>query len=277
MFEALEYDFFRHALYAGLLASIACGIIGTFVVVKQISSISGGLSHAAFGGLGLGYLLGFSPVLGAAVFCLVCSFIIAIAYRKKHQTLDTLISMVWSIGMALGVLFISLAPGPVPDLNSYLFGSILFVPKTYLVFVAALDLLLLGVLRIYFRELQAISFDEEFAEVTGVQVGPLFLLLLALTSLVVITLIRVVGVIMLIALLTLPAVTARHWSEGLKQMIVLASAIAAFSTTAGLFLSYGLSESFAAKVPTGPLIILLAAVCFGFSHILRSRFLAKPS
>ena len=145
MLEALEYPFFRRALAAGLLASLACGIVGTFVVVKRISSISGSLSHTAFGGVGLGYLLGFNPIIGAAVFGVASSVGIGFAYRRMRSSLDTLLAMIWSIGMALGILFIALTPGYAPDLMSYLFGSILFVPSEFLVIAALLDLIILVV------------------------------------------------------------------------------------------------------------------------------------
>jgi zinc transport system permease protein len=271
--SALQYEFFRHALIAGLLASVACGVIGSFVVVKRMTSISGGLSHAAFGGLGLGYLLGFSPMLGATIFCLIGAVIIGVVSQRQRESLDTLISMVWSIGMALGVLFIAMAPGPVPDLNSYLFGSILFVPLEYLLLVAVLDLVIVGCVLLCFKELRAISFDEEFAEVVGVPAEGYFLLLLALTALGIVTLIRVVGVIMLIALLTIPAVIARQWSGSLKKMIYLATLISALCTTFGLFLSWWFSFSLNIQAPTGPLVILLAVLLFGLSC--GARFLAR--
>jgi zinc transport system permease protein len=270
MLEALSLPFFQRALLAGLLASIACGVIGTYVVVKQISSISGGLSHAAFGGVGLGYLLGFDPTLGATLFALGSGAFIGVAYRRLRSSLDTLISMVWSVGMALGILFVALAPGYAPDLMSYLFGSILFVPEGYLALTLALDALILVAVALLFKELQAVSFDEEFAEVMGVRVQPVFQVLLALTSLAVVLLIRVVGVILVIALLTVPAAVARQWSESLVRMMALASALGAACTAGGLFLSYGLSERFGLNVPTGPLIIVLAVALYGASSALRS-------
>jgi len=120
MLGALEYEFFQRALTAGLLASVACGIVGTFVVVRRIASISGGLAHAAFGGIGLGYLAGFPPMLGALVFGLLSALGVGVAELRLRQGLDTLIAMVWAVGMALGIIFASLAPGPTPDLLSYL-------------------------------------------------------------------------------------------------------------------------------------------------------------
>jgi zinc transport system permease protein len=267
MFEPLEFAFFQRALVAGLAASVACGIVGTYIVVKRIASISGGLSHAAFGGVGLGYLMGFPPMLGAIGFTLLSGFGIGLAYRRLSSALDTLIAMFWSVGMAVGILFVALAPGFAPDLMSYLFGSIIFVPTSYVWLVLALDAVILLVLALLFKEFQAVAFDEEFAEIMGVPVEPVFQVMLALIALAVVTLIRVVGVILVIALLTIPAATARQWSSSLKRMMLAASLIGAVCTASGLYLSYWLSEWYGVAAPSGPLIIILAAALYGASSI----------
>ncbi|MHC4931885.1 MAG: metal ABC transporter permease [Planctomycetota bacterium] len=274
MLEALDFPFFQRALVAGLLASLACGVMGSYVVVKRIASISGGLAHAAFGGVGLGYLLGFEPIFGALGFALLSGIGIGITYRRLGEGLDTLVAMVWSVGMAMGVLFVALSPGYAPDLMTYLFGSILFVGMEYVLAVLLLDLVIVLVVWALFRKLEALIFDEEYAEVAGVRVGPHFLLLLALTSLAVVTLIRIVGVILVIALLTIPAVIARRWSSSLLRMMVGATLIGAACTAAGLFLAYGLGSGLDVDVPTGPLIVLLAASVYGVSeaaHLVRTR------
>ena len=267
MLEALEYPFFQRALIAGLLASVACGVMGTWVVVRRIASISGGLSHAAFGGVGLGYLLGFDPMIGATGFALGAGAGVGAAYRRLGSGLDTLIAMVWSLGMALGILFVSLKPGYAPDLMTYLFGSILFVPENYIWIVAGLDVLIVTLVTLFFKELRAVAFDEEFARVMRIPVEAIFQLLLALVALAVVTLIRVVGVILVIALLTVPAAVARQWLSGLKGMMVLASALAGMLTTSGLFLTWWLSDSFELDVPTGPVIIVLAIALYGLSSL----------
>ncbi len=268
--EALSYPFFQRALAAGILAAVACGIMGTFVVVRRIASISGGLSHAAFGGVGLGYLLGFEPMLGALGFGVLSALGIGAAELKLRQGLDTLIAMVWAVGMALGILFVSLAPGQAPDLLGYLFGNILLVSPGYVALVALLDLVIVGTVLLLFRRLRAVTFDEEFAWVVGVPVGALFLLLLTLVALTVVVLIRVVGVILVIALLTIPAAVARHWTDRLSRMMVLAVLTGAVSIAAGLFLTFGLSSEFGIDLPTGPSIILLAAAVYGVSAVARS-------
>lgn len=269
MIEAFSSPFFQRVLLAALLASVACGVIGSYIVAKRITGLCGGLAHAAFGGVGLGYLLGFSPMLGAAGAGLLASAIIGTAYRRLGSDLDTVISMVWSVGMALGVIFVALAPGYTPDLASYLFGSLLLVPWEYVAIVAALDVGVVAIAWWLHKELQAVAFDEEFAEVTGVPVERMLLLLLALVALAIVTLIRVVGVILVIALLTIPAAVARQWCVDLRHMIWLSVALCAACTAGGLFLSLALYDALALAVPTGPLIVLLAALLFGASSLVR--------
>ena len=268
MIEALGLPFFQRVLIAGLLASVACGVIGTYVVARRITSISGGLSHAAFGGVGLGYWLGFPPMLGAAGFGLVAGVLVGLAQRRLKSGLDTFISMLWSIGMALGIVFVALSPGYAPDLTTYLFGSLLFVPWEYVALIGVLDVVILVVVYLYHGYIQAVCFDEEFAEASGVPVEPVFLGLLALTALSVVTLIRVVGVILAIALLTIPAATARQWVDGMGAMMVGAVAVCATGTIAGLMLSYTLSENAGLSIPPGPLVILVVTGIFAVSSLL---------
>jgi zinc transport system permease protein len=268
MLEVLGEPFFQRVLLAGLLASVAAGVIGTYVVARRIASLAGGLSHAAFGGVGLGYWAGFPPIAGAAGFALAAGLLVGLAERRVRSGIDTLVSMVWSVGMALGIVFVALTPGYAPDLMSYLFGSLLFVPWEYVAVAAALDAaIVLAVLR-YHRVFEAVCFDEEFAEIAGAPAERVFLGLLALAALAIVTLIRVVGVILAIALLTIPPAAARPWVASLHSMMLAAIALSAVSMVGGLFLSYGLSESFAVSIPPGPVIILLAALLYAASQSL---------
>jgi len=271
IFDALAQPFMQRVLVASLLTSVVAGVIGTYVVVKRMASVTGGLAHAAFGGVGLGYLFGFDPMLGAAGFTLLSGFGVGITYRRFRSALDTSISMVWSAGMALGVVLVALAPGYAPDLTSYLFGNVLFVGWDYVVLVAGLDLAVVALALFYGDALQATSFDEEFSEVLGLPVERLLLLLFGLVSLAVITLIRVVGVILAIALLTVPAATARQWSTSIRGTMLLATVLAAVCSITGLFLSYWLSEAFRLSVPPGPVMVLIAIVGYGLSSVLRRR------
>jgi zinc transport system permease protein len=258
MWQALEYDFFVRAVLAGLLASIACGVIGTYVVTRRMAAISGGLSHAAFGGLGLAHLLGFNPWWGATGFAVLCGAGLGYWSQRNHN-LDTMIAMVWSLGMALGMLFLSFSPGYAADLMSYLFGSILFVPPNYLMMIGILDAVIVAVVVVFFRELQAISFDDEYARVVGLPVMALHLMQLVMISLAVVALIQVVGVVLVIALLTIPPTVARQWTDRLGRMMALATTVGAACCTGGLFVAWWLSAAHDISVPTGPIIILMAA------------------
>jgi len=264
--EALELGFLHRVAAAGLLVSVACGVVGSYVVAKRISTLAGGISHAAFGGVGLGYWLGFAPMLGAAGFGLLASLAIGAAWRRLGSGVDTMTSMVWAVGMALGMLFVAMSPGYAPDLMSFLFGSLLFVPWEYVSVVAVLDVAVLAAVVLLGKELQAVAFDEEFAEVAGVPVERTFLLLLAMTALTVVTLIRVVGVILAIALLTIPAMIARHWSNGLRGMMAIAVPVCAACVLAGLYGSWALAGA-GVSLPPGPLVIVIAAAAWGASGL----------
>lgn len=261
--EALSMPFFQRALIAGALACVACGMVGSVVVVKRMASISGGLSHAAFGGVGLGFLMGFEPLLGAAVFALLSAVGIGIAHRYYGQSMDALIAMVWPIGMALGITLVSLSPGYAPDLMSYLFGSILYVSPAYLYGVIVLDLVIVAAVAVYYRRLEAVLFEEEFAHVAGIGVNRYFLVVMALVALTVVILMRLVGAILVIALLTIPAVVARSWTFTLRRMMLLSALLGAGCVVVGLFAAYALDAWFGMGIPTGPLIILTAAVLYG--------------
>lgn len=275
--EALSAPFFQRALVAGVLAALACGIVGSFVVVRGIASISGGLAHAAFGGVGLGYFVGLDPIVGALVFGLVSALAIGLADRWLDQGLDTLIATMWAVGMAVGIVFVSLAPGPAPDLMGFLFGNILFVPPDFLWFMVALNLVIGATVAFLYRRLEAVAFDEEFAWVIGVPVGLLSVLLLGLVALTVVILIRVVGVILAIALLTMPAATARHWTETLVPMMAVATLLGALCITSGLLLTWALPAGAGGDVPTGPAIILLCATLYGCSALVRRYLRVRRS
>jgi len=270
--DVLSSPLFQRILVAGLLTSVACGVIGTYVVTKRIASLSGGLSHAAFGGIGLGYLAGFPPMLGAAAFGLAAALAVGVAQRRFGSGLDTLVSMVWSVGMALGLLFVALAPGYAPDLMSYLFGNILFVSSEYVVLVGAVDLVILASVASCHRLFEAVCFDEEHAEIAGVPADAMFLFLLSLAALAIVTLGRVVGVILAIALLTIPAATVRPWVDRLGTMMVGSVVVCAAAVCGGLLGSYALARVSQVSLPPGPLVVLLAATFYLLSTIVARVF-----
>ncbi len=256
MFEILQYEFMRNALLAGILASIASGIIGVYVIVKRIVFISGGIAHASFGGIGLGYYLGISPIVGAVGYSLASAIGIGVVSKKTHQREDTAIGILWAIGMASGIIFISLTPGYAPDLFSYLFGNILTVPRSDLLLMILLNLIIVATVVFLYKEFLAISFDEEFAETVGIPVDHLYFTLLGIIGLTVVVLIRIVGIILVIALLTIPAAIAQQMTNNLKTMIVYSVAWSSLFSTCGLWIS------FIFDIPSGATIILLAGITF---------------
>lgn len=251
MIEALQYTFMQNALITAVLASIACGIIGVYVVVKKIVSISGGITHASFGGVGLGYYLGINPLYGLIPFSIVSAIIIGLLNKRAKVTEDTLTGIFWALGMALGILFVSKTPGYAPDLMTYLFGNILTVTKDDIYVMLILDLLIISIVYIYYREFMAISFDEEFATVIGVSVEKVYLILLCLIALTIVLLIKVVGIILIIALLTMPATLSSHYTYNLRNMMLISIFLGTSFSTFGIFLSYIFD------IPSGATIILV--------------------
>lgn len=263
MIEALQYAFMKNALVAAVLVSIACGIVGTFIVIKRIVFVSGGISHAAFGGIGLGYLLGINPVLTAIPFSLMSALGIGVISKRTKVSEDAAIGILWTVGMALGILFVGLAPGYAPDLFSYLFGSILTVPFTDIIIMFVLDLIIVTIVVLLYKELQALSFDEEFSEIAGVPTQTLYLVLLCLVALSIIVLIRVVGIVLVIALLTIPTTIVKQFTHKLRSLIVYSVICAVILTVAGLWISYLFD------LPSGATIVLLLASVFLISALIK--------
>lgn len=256
MEAALQFEFMRHAIAAGILASIACGIIGTLVVVNRIVFISGGVAHAAYGGIGLGYFFRFDPLWGAIAFSLSSALAMGWVQRHTKQRADTLIGVMWALGMAVGILCIDLTPGYKGDLLSYLFGSILTVPRSDLILMAILDGAVLMMVWAFYKELLAISFDEDFATISNVPVEWVYGLLMGAIALTVVMMMRVVGLIMVIALLSIPAAIAGQFVKTLPQMMVVASLLGVVFTITGLWLSFQFN------LTSGATIILVAGLAY---------------
>lgn len=262
MWEALQFEFMRNALIAGVLVSIICGVLGTLVVVNRIVFISGGIAHAAYGGIGLGLYFGISPPLGAVLFSVLISIVMGIASLKSKERADTIIGVMWAVGMALGIIFAELTPGYNVDLMSYLFGSILSVPRADIWYTLALVVVVLGGVFLLYKELVALSYDEEFSFVVGIPVKALYFGLLVLISLSVIVIIRVVGLILVIALLTIPPYIAERYTVSLGKMMVLSSLLGVLFTCAGLYISYRFN------LASGATIIMVAGTAFFVSMAL---------
>jgi zinc transport system permease protein len=264
MADLLQYEFMRNALLASVLVSIACGIIGTFVVVKRIVFISGGIAHAAYGGIGLGYYLGFNPSLGAVGFSLAAAAGISVIQHKARERTDTLIGVLWAVGMAVGIALIDLTPGYAADLMSYLFGSILTVPTFDIWMMIVLDAVILVVVMLLYKELVAISVDEEFATIIGIPVERLQLVLLCLIALTVVMLMRVVGLILIIALLTLPPAIASQFTDNLRKTMLVAIVLSILFSLVGLWLSDAID------LTSGAAITLVSGVCYLLSLVIKS-------
>lgn len=262
MIEALSYDFMRHALLAGLLASLACGVIGVLVVVNRVVFVAGGISHAAYGGVGLAFFLGL-PVLPVTVaFSLGVSAIMAAVTLGRRERSDTVVGVLWAAGMAFGIILLDCSRGYNVDIMSFLFGSILAVPVSDLWLMAGLDVGLLAVVLPWYRGFLAMSFDPEFAGLRGVPVRALHYLMLAMIAACVVLIIRVVGLILVIALLTIPPYLAERRCRNLAAMMGLAALYCAVFCIMGLTLSYALDLS------SGASIIAVASVWFFAVHIL---------
>ena len=258
----------QNALMGGILASIACGIIGSYVVVKRIGYLAGGIAHAVLGGMGIAYYLDRSPIEGALVAALVFAFILGWVSLRMQQQEDTIIGALWAGGMAIGILFISKTPGYNVDLMSFLFGNILMIASEDLYWIAGLDLLILVIVFLFYKQFIAVSFDEEFAWLRGIPVERFYLLFLSLVALTIVILIQIVGLILVIALLTLPAAIAGLYVRSLNLMMFLATLFGIVFTTGGLALSYQ------PDLPPGPTIILLAGALYLLSLVMH-RFKTK--
>lgn len=259
MIEALQFEFMRNALIAALLASITCGIIGTLVVVNRIVFLAGGIAHAAYGGIGIAFFFRISTLLGAMGFSLITSLVMAgVTLKHKHRA-DTIIGVLWAAGMALGIILVDLTPGYNVDLMSYLFGSILAVPAKDLWIMFVMDLLIVGIVVYFYKNFLAMSYDEEFALVSGVPVKALHFTLTVMIALSVVMIIRIVGLILVIALLSIPPYIAERYVGSMGKMMILSILLSILFTSSGLWISYTFN------LTSGATIIMVATVFFFLS------------
>jgi zinc transport system permease protein len=268
---ALQFDFMRNALLAGLLVSLAAGIVGVYVVLNRVSSLSGGIAHSAYGGVGMAYFFGFDPLLGGMVFSLLAALGMKLVQQRTRQRADTLIGVLWAVGMAVGIIFVDRSPGYKADLMSFLFGSILAVSSFEIGVIIVLDALVLLTVAALYHNLLSISYDEIFATVRGVPVEAISLILTALIALTVVMMMRVVGLIMVIALLTIPAAIANLFARTMRQMMALASLLGAMFTLSGLWISYTYN------LTSGAVIILIAAGAYVAALLWKSLYLKSTN
>jgi zinc transport system permease protein len=258
-----HYSFLQNALLTGLLASVACGIIGTYVVVRRVSYIADGIAHTVLGGMGAALYFqkvyhwhGVLPIHGALITAMIAAIVIGLVSLWAKQREDTVISALWAVGMAVGIIFISRTPGYSEDLMGYLFGNILMISSDDLWLLGGLDAIIVVTGLLFYNQFLAVCFDHEFARLRGVRVEFFYLLLLCLAALTVVVLATVVGIVMVIALLTLPIGIAALYSRTLWRMMIISGVLCALFTTAGLALSYG------PDYPAGATTIILAGAAY---------------
>lgn len=254
--DILSYTFMQNALVVSLLASIAAGVIGTLVTVNRMSALAGSIAHASFGGLGLAYVAGFDPLLGATGFAVVSSMGIAAVSSRSRRKTGTAMAAVWATGMATGLVLIKVSGTYAADLMSWLFGSLLAVSGTDMIYAGILDLVIVAVVACFYKEFLAVSYDQQFSRLQGVPVTVFRILFLLLTALTAVLLMRVTGLIMVIAMLAIPPAVAEMFTGSLWKMMVVSSALAMLFSISGLILAYVLD------LPPGAVIILISAAVY---------------
>lgn len=256
LLELFQYTFFQHALLGSLFASIACGIIGTYIVTRRLVFISGGITHASFGGIGIGLYTGISPLLAAAVFSTLSAFGVEWLSKRSDMREDSAIAVFWTFGMAIGIIFSFLAPGFTPDLSSYLFGNILTITQGDIWILAILSIVLIAFFTLFMRPIIAIAFDCEFARSQQMPVALFEYILMMFIALTIVACLRMVGIVLAISLLTLPQMTANLFTYSFKRIIGLSILIGYIGCLGGLLLSYQL------QVPSGAAIIFVSILIY---------------
>lgn len=256
MLEYLQYPFFKYALLAVSLISIGAAIIGTYIIARRLVAISGGITHACFGGLGLGYYLGVSPVAMAAVFAVVSSMVVEWMSSRLRLREDSVVAVIWAIGMAIGVLFVFMTPGYVPELNSFLFGNILTVTVDDIIAFAVFVCVLIVFFVSNYRKIVACAFDRDFATVMHLPVRFINYTMTVLTAICIVLTIRLVGVMLLMSMLSLPMMTAEIYLQRFRTMIIASVAISLICSIGGLFIGT------VVDVPCSAIIVIIMALVF---------------
>ena len=267
MLDLLNYTFFQHALLGSLFASIACGIIGTYIVTRRLVFISGGITHASFGGIGIGLYMGISPLLSAAVFSVLSAFGVEWLSKQKDIREDSAIAVFWTFGMAIGIIFSFLSPGFAPDLSAYLFGNILTINTTDIGILAGLSILLTAFFACFLNPIIYIAFDREYARSQRIPVVLFEYILMMFIALTIVACLRMIGIVLVISLLTLPQMTANLFTHSFKRIIWLSIGIGYASCLGGLFLSYQM------QVPSGAAIIFFSILVYALCKMGKSIYL----
>lgn len=264
LLDIFQYTFFQNAILGSLFASIACGIIGTYIVTRRLVFISGGITHSSFGGIGLGIYLGIPPILAAAVFSVLSAFGVEWLSRRKDMREDSAIAVFWTFGMAVGIIFSFLAPGFVPDLSSYLFGNILTITRTDILMLAILSAVLGLMFTLFLRPIVYTAFDREFARSQGLPVTAIEYVLMMCIALTIVACLRMVGIVLAISLLTIPQMTANLFTNNFKRIIWGAIGVGFVSCMGGLLLSYSYN------VPSGASIIFFSILIYALCKVAKN-------
>ena len=269
--ELFNYTFFQHALLGSLFASIACGIIGTYIVTRRLVFISGGITHASFGGIGIGLYTGISPILGAAIFSVLSAFGVEWLSKRNDMREDSAIAVFWTFGMAIGIIFSFLAPGFTPDLSAFLFGNILTITLTDIWMLVILSLFLILFFYFFLTPIIYIAFDREYACSQRIPVRLFEYILMMFIALTIVSCLRMIGIVLVISLLTLPQMTANLFTHSFKKIIFMSIGIGFISCSGGLLLSYQL------QVPSGASIIFFSILVYAFCKMGKTLYLCKQT
>ena len=269
--ELFNYTFFQHALLGSLFASITCGIIGTYIVTRRLVFISGGITHASFGGIGIGLYMGISPILGAAIFSVLSAFGVEWLSKRKDMREDSAIAVFWTFGMAIGIIFSFLAPGFTPDLSAFLFGNILTITITDIWLLVILSLILIGFFYYFLTPVIYIAFDREYARSQRIPVRLFEYILMMFIALTIVACLRIIGIVLVISLLTLPQMTANLFTHSFRKIIFMSIGIGFVSCIGGLLLSYQL------QVPSGAAIIFFSILVYAFCKMGKTLYLCKQT
>ncbi len=262
----INYAFMRNAVLAALLASIVTGIIGTVAIEKKLISMSGGIAHASFGGIGFGYLLGFEPIWGGLLFAVGASGIICKLPKNARLKADTMIGILWSFGMALGILFITLAPGYMPDMTSYLFGDILSVSTGSITYMAGFTAVVVLLFVMLYNHLMLYLFDEEYATARGINVKLMEWVVYIMIPVGIIVLVKVVGIILTIALMTIPVSIAKLYFKTFGKVVAFSMVFSFLFCMAGLMVAYY------ANIPSGVCIVIISTLAYLLLTFTRNGF-----
>ncbi len=257
--DLINYQFFVNAMLASVLISILCGVMGAYIVARRIVFISGGITHASFGGIGLGYYLGINPLLGAAIFGILSALGIEFLSKKTEVREDSAIGMLWSLGMAIGIIFVFLTPGYAPNLMTSLFGSILTVGSAELWFMGLLVIIMLVFFALFYRLIIALAFDADYAATHRVPSAFINYAMMALISLTIVLSIRVVGIILVMSMLTIPPSAANLFSKDFRRIMLLSVLFSILGCVSGILFSYY------ADIPSGASIIFSLVIVFAVS------------